>query len=312
MLGTRFNQAKCETTSRLCIGRIKLLRNKKTVQLKQSQKDIAELLRTGKQEYARIRVEGIIREKYLMQAYEILELYLELLTVRVQLVAKTKELPRDMMEAVSSIIYAAQRISDLPELSTLRALFASKYGKEYAAEAAADATASRWQVNANLVRCLLVEAPQPEEKLEMLSEIAQEYGVEWDLSAAARDMGVGAMGPSGQLPHGLSSDPGAAATAAATAAVAAAPATMAAGDGRPAARYAAVGPPSVSAAPASAPVLGLNHVQYVNAQQAAVAAAQAAAQANAAAQYAAQVAAMTQQGAAAVTHHAAMAQLVGS
>lgn len=32
-----------------------------------------------------------------MQAYEILELYLELMTVRVQLIAKTKEIPRDMV-----------------------------------------------------------------------------------------------------------------------------------------------------------------------------------------------------------------------
>ncbi|GIL93984.1 hypothetical protein Vretimale_262 [Volvox reticuliferus] len=258
MLGNRFNQAKCETTSRLCVGRIKLIRNKKTVQLKQSQKDIADLLRSGKQEYARIRVEGIIREKYLMQAYEILELYLELLTVRVQLLTKTKELPRDMMEAVSSIIYAAQRISDLPELSTLRTLFAAKYGKEYAAEAAADATASRWQVNANLIRCLLVEAPQPEEKLEMLSEIAQAYGVEWDLSAAARDMGVGAAGPSGQLPHGINSDQGPAATAAAAAATAAA---MAAADWPPADRYPAVRSIPVPSASAPAPVLGFNHMQ---------------------------------------------------
>ncbi len=37
------------------------------LQLKQSQKDVAELLRSGKQEYARIRVEGVIREKLLMQ-----------------------------------------------------------------------------------------------------------------------------------------------------------------------------------------------------------------------------------------------------
>ncbi|PNH10219.1 IST1-like protein, partial [Tetrabaena socialis] len=232
-----------ETTTRLCVGRIKLLRNKKTVQLKQSQRDIAELLRNGKQEYARIRVEGVIREKLLLQAYEILELYLELLTVRTQLIAKTKELPRDMMEAISSIIYAAQRINDLPELATLRTLFVTKYGKEYATEAAADATTAKWQayeilelylelltvrtqliaktkelprdmmeaissiiyaaqrindlpelatlrtlfvtkygkeyateaaadattakwqVNANLIRCLLVEAPQPEDKL---------------------------------------------------------------------------------------------------------------------------------------------------
>lgn len=42
------------------------------------------------------------------QAYEILELYLELVAVRTQLISKTKEIPRDMVEAISSIIYAAQ------------------------------------------------------------------------------------------------------------------------------------------------------------------------------------------------------------
>lgn len=63
--------------------------------------------------------------------------------------------------------------SDLPELGTLRNMLASKYGKEYAAEAAADATAAKWQVNHNLTRCLLVEAPQAEEKLAALSDIAQ-------------------------------------------------------------------------------------------------------------------------------------------
>ena len=41
---------------------------------------------------------------------QILELYLELLKVRAQLISKTKEIPRDMVEAISSIIYSAQRI----------------------------------------------------------------------------------------------------------------------------------------------------------------------------------------------------------
>lgn len=36
-------------------------------------KEVAELLRGGKQEYARIRVEGVIRENLLMHASEILE-----------------------------------------------------------------------------------------------------------------------------------------------------------------------------------------------------------------------------------------------
>lgn len=45
-----------------------------------------------------------------------LELFLELLTVRVQLIDKSKEMPPDMIEAIGSLVYAAQRVTDLPEL----------------------------------------------------------------------------------------------------------------------------------------------------------------------------------------------------
>jgi hypothetical protein len=43
------------------------------------------------------------------QAFELLELYLELLAVRGPLIASTKEIPRDMVEALSSVLYAASR-----------------------------------------------------------------------------------------------------------------------------------------------------------------------------------------------------------
>ncbi len=39
-----------------------------------------------------------------------------------------------------------------------------------------------------LARCLSIEAPAPEDKLATLSDIAQEYGVEWDAHTAAKDM----------------------------------------------------------------------------------------------------------------------------
>jgi hypothetical protein len=44
--------------------------------------EIAELLKQNKDDFAKIRVEGVIRENLLLQAYEILELYLNLVTVR--------------------------------------------------------------------------------------------------------------------------------------------------------------------------------------------------------------------------------------
>lgn len=164
------------------------MKNKRGLQVKQYRKEIADLLKSGKQDYARIRVEAVIRENLTLQAYEILELYMELLAVRVQLVAKNKEIPRDMIEALSSIIYSAQRVNDLPELGQLKTLFAGKYGKEYVTEASSDVHCAKWCVNENLRRCLTIEPPLPEEKLQTLSDIAQEFNVEWDMSASARSL----------------------------------------------------------------------------------------------------------------------------
>ena len=73
-------------------------------------REIADLLRTSKQENARIRVENVIRENLLLQAFETLELFMELLAVRAQLVEKSKDMPPDMIEALSSLVYSAQRL----------------------------------------------------------------------------------------------------------------------------------------------------------------------------------------------------------
>lgn len=49
----------------------------------------------------------------MVQAFEILQLYLELLSIRMALIDKTRDLPPDMVEAISSLIYASQRTSEL-------------------------------------------------------------------------------------------------------------------------------------------------------------------------------------------------------
>ena len=47
-----------------------------------------------------------------------------------------RDCPSELQEAIASIIYAAPRCSDLPELMQVRNLFSAKYGKEFAAAAA--------------------------------------------------------------------------------------------------------------------------------------------------------------------------------
>lgn len=55
-----------------------------------ARKEIADYLSSGKDERARIRVEHIIREDYLVEAMEILELYCDLLLARFGLIQSMK------------------------------------------------------------------------------------------------------------------------------------------------------------------------------------------------------------------------------
>ena len=55
-----FNPSKCKTALRLCIGRIKLLKNKKGLAARALRKEIADLLGADKTESARVRIEGVM------------------------------------------------------------------------------------------------------------------------------------------------------------------------------------------------------------------------------------------------------------
>ena len=124
-------------------------------QLTHQRREIGELLKKGKNEYAWIRVEAVIREKNLIAAYEILELYLELIAVRIELLDKHRNCPRylhshdptfnsisplrsvsvsDMVEAITTLMFAAPRVADLPELVEVRRWLNIKFGKELGVE----------------------------------------------------------------------------------------------------------------------------------------------------------------------------------
>ncbi|KFO24660.1 IST1 like protein [Fukomys damarensis] len=103
-----------------------------TEQTQKARKEIADYLASGKDERARIRVEHIIREDYLVEAMEILELYCDLLLARVSLIQATKELDSGLAESVSTLIWAAPRLlSEVPELRIVSNQLCAKYSQEY-------------------------------------------------------------------------------------------------------------------------------------------------------------------------------------
>lgn len=84
------NYNKLKTNLRLVINRLKLLEKKKTELALKARKEIADYISAGKEDRARIRVEHIIREDYLVEAMELLEMYCDLLLARFGLIQTQK------------------------------------------------------------------------------------------------------------------------------------------------------------------------------------------------------------------------------
>ncbi|KAJ0807248.1 putative vacuolar protein sorting-associated protein Ist1 [Helianthus annuus] len=178
MLNKRFKIAKCKTSLKLATSRIKLMRNKKGVQIIQMKRELAQLLESGQDRTARIRVEHVIREEKMVAAYDLIEIYCELIVARLPIIESQKTCPIDLKEAITSVIFAAPRCSDIPELADVKKNFTAKYGKEFvsaAIELRPDCGVSRM-----LVEKLSAVAPDVQTKVKALSAVAKEHNVNWD------------------------------------------------------------------------------------------------------------------------------------
>ncbi|XP_017511605.2 IST1 homolog isoform X3 [Manis javanica] len=132
MFSSAFKADRLQVNLQLVVNRLKLLEKKKTEQVQKARKEVADHLAAGKDERARIRAEHIIREDYLVEAMEILELYCDLLLARFSLIQATKKLDSCLAESVSTLIWAAPRLqSEVPELKIVSNQLCAKYSQEY-------------------------------------------------------------------------------------------------------------------------------------------------------------------------------------
>ncbi|KAJ1785937.1 Vacuolar protein sorting-associated protein ist1 [Coemansia sp. RSA 2399] len=173
----QFPLSKFKVQLRLAIQRLRLYQAKQESQNSKARRDIAGLLEAGKTESARIRVEGIIREDYNIEAMELVELSCELLIARIGLMEQARALDADdgVSEAAASIIYASTRL-DVKELVALRELLVAKYGKDAVLRAMDGKDAN---VSPRLLLKLAVQAPSQDLVSSYLREIAAAYSVAW-------------------------------------------------------------------------------------------------------------------------------------
>ncbi|KAH7431888.1 hypothetical protein KP509_08G071600 [Ceratopteris richardii] len=156
---------------------MKLFRNSRGVQLQKMKRDIASLLETNQEKLAHVKVEQVHKEQKIVAAYEIIELFCELIAARLSIIEANKQCPIDMREPVASIIYAAPRCPEITELQQIRCLLSRKYGKEFTQ--IADELRPDCGVNRVIIEKLSVKKPSIDLRLELMKAIANECNLDW-------------------------------------------------------------------------------------------------------------------------------------
>lgn len=161
----------------MAVHRFQMASNKKSALLKQSMRDVAILLAEDppKEEKARIKAEALIRDDYMIEAYDILSLTCELLSERLKLISFSKECPPDLVSSVATLIYAAPRV-DIPELQEIRKQLRAKYGKKFEEDALNNVGGI---LNERVVTKLSVEPPAAYLVQTYLQRSCEKYEVDW-------------------------------------------------------------------------------------------------------------------------------------
>jgi len=172
-----FKETKVKPQLKMAVHRFQISANKKSAILKQHIREVAVMLAENppREEKAKIRAEGLIREDNAVEAYEILQLSCELLAERIRLIASTKECPPDLLSSISTIIWAADRV-DIPELITVKKQFKAKYGKKFEENAMNNVGGI---LNERVVSKLSVEPAAAYLVQVYLERICEQHEVDW-------------------------------------------------------------------------------------------------------------------------------------
>ncbi|PON93481.1 Vacuolar protein sorting-associated protein [Trema orientale] len=181
LLGRNFKVSKFKTIAKLAISRSTILSNQHQIRFSHARSDVKGLLQLNHQDRALLRVEHVIMEQNMLDALAMVEYYCHPLIERVKLLGQKKgeSCPEELKEAASSLVYAASRCGEFPELQKIREILTSKFGKEFATRAVE--LRNNCGVSPKMVQKFSTRRPSIETRLKVLKEIASECGVTLDL-----------------------------------------------------------------------------------------------------------------------------------
>ncbi|XP_009587741.1 vacuolar protein sorting-associated protein IST1-like [Nicotiana tomentosiformis] len=169
--------SKCKSTIRQMKTRIEMVRKKRNAMQKYLKNDIADLLKSGLDVNAYDRTEGLLVELNLLSCYDILEQYCDHVFSHLETMIQQRECPENCREAVASLMFAAARLADLPELRQLRTIFSERYGNSL-----------EFYVSKQFAEKLKPVPHKKDMKVQLMQDIATESGIEWNSKALQQEL----------------------------------------------------------------------------------------------------------------------------
>ncbi|KAG5564686.1 hypothetical protein RHGRI_000764 [Rhododendron griersonianum] len=168
ILGRGFT-SKCKSLIKPTRTRIELMRRREEATQRFLKGNLAKLLSNGLDINAYGRTEEYIAGLNLLSCYDFIEQSCEFILKQLRVIQKQRECPEECRESVGSLMFAAARFSDMPELRELRDTFQERYGSSL-----------EHFVNHEFVEKLALKPPTMEKKLKLLQDIALEFSLNWD------------------------------------------------------------------------------------------------------------------------------------
>ncbi|KAH6783262.1 Regulator of Vps4 activity in the MVB pathway protein [Perilla frutescens var. hirtella] len=168
ILGRGFS-VKCKSLIKATGARIAVVRRRAEAKQRFLNEDLAKLLSNGLDINAYGRTEEFLAGMNLLTCYDFVVQSCEYILKQLSRMQKHGECPEECREVVASLMYAAARFSDLPELRDLRDIFQQKYG-----------SCLEPFVNQKFVEKLSSRPPPKEKRLQVLQDIASEFSIKWD------------------------------------------------------------------------------------------------------------------------------------
>ncbi|KAM0885195.1 hypothetical protein ACQ4PT_030496 [Festuca glaucescens] len=174
LLNSKFHN-KCKHAIKCTRTRLDLVRRKKQAMVKFLRKDVADLITNGLESHAFGRMEELIVEMNQASNYDVIEQYCEYIAKQLNSLQKQSECPHEALEPVSTLIFAAARYPDLPELCDLRHVFTERYGASIEPF-----------VSSEFVQKLQNKSFTKEEKLLVMQDIIEEFALPFNIKEIER------------------------------------------------------------------------------------------------------------------------------